>query len=77
MGLKLSLRWIQRRGLLNLRLKLDSDLGVVLGLCLGLNLLDLTEGLDLNLSTDLGLTLRLGLDLRLWGSDCGDDRRNW
>lgn len=72
MGLKLSLRWIRSRGLLSLRLKLDSDLGVVLGLCLCLNLLDLTEGLDLNLGTDL--TLGLGLDLRLWGSHCGDDR---
>lgn len=57
---------------MSLRCKLNPDLGLVWGLCLGLNLLDLAEGLDLNLSTDLGLTLGLGLDQRLGRSYCSD-----
>lgn len=63
-------------------LKLNSDLGVELSLCLelrlGLNMwhwLDLAAWLDLNLCTDWGL--RLGVKVRLWGSHGGDDRGNW
>lgn len=63
----------------SLLLKLNSDLGVALGLEMRLSrnvrhLLDLAKGLDLNLCTDLTLTLRLklrkglGLELRLRGS---------
>lgn len=69
--------------MLSLWLKLNSDLGVVLGLCLNVwHLLDLAKGLDLNLGTDLGLKLGLklrmglGLELRLRRSDSRNDRRD-
>lgn len=71
-GLKLHLRLDLSKGLYLglgcMRLKLNSDLRVDLGLCFGLemrlslnvwHLLDLTKGLDLNLGTDLGLGLGL------------------
>lgn len=66
--------------MLSLWLELNSDLGVVLALCLALNvrhLLDLAIGLDLNLSTDLGLTLGLGLQLRLCRSHSSNNRSDW
>lgn len=67
-------------------LKLNSNLGGDLGLCLGLHmrhLLDLTIRLDLNLCTDLslrlGLNLSMGLELELglrW-SNSGHHRGDW